>query len=375
MTTSTPVTPISQTARPVRWLGAPATYGLALPAAQPSASQLYAPRGVFMNDDVFITVDSGNHRVLIWHNPLPESHSSADVVLGQADFVSEGPKLLHLPTGVVVFDGMLFIADAWHHRILIWDSLPEVNNQPPDRVLGQADVNGTEPNRGANVTATSFYWPYGLGYVHGRFYVTDTQNRRVLYWHGLPDTDQPPDGILGQEDFETMLENRGGIIGPKSFRWPHAVAGDDTTLFIADAGNHRVLGWSPIPNGDVDANIVLGQQDFITGQEWPYGPQNASALRFPYAISQDGSKLAIADTANNRVVIHNTLPTTGIYKPADMVVGQPDFTANGENHWKAVTDETLCWPYGIHLHNNYLAIADSGNNRVMVWELGTDSSK
>jgi hypothetical protein len=38
---------------------------LALPAAQPSASQLYAPRGVFMNDEVFIAVDSGNHRVLI----------------------------------------------------------------------------------------------------------------------------------------------------------------------------------------------------------------------------------------------------------------------------------------------------------------------
>jgi len=59
----------------------------------------------------------------------------------------------------------------------------------------------------------------------------------------------------------------------------------------------------------------------------------------------------------------------GCGSPATVVLGQPDFGANGENHWNAVTAETLCWPYGICLHGSTLAIADSGNNRVMLWDL------
>ena len=39
---------------PLTWLGAYSPGGLALPAAQPTASQLYAPRGVYLDDDVLI---------------------------------------------------------------------------------------------------------------------------------------------------------------------------------------------------------------------------------------------------------------------------------------------------------------------------------
>jgi len=49
------------------------------------------------------------------------------------------------------------------------------------------------------------------------------------------------------------------------------------------------------------------------------------------------------------------------------VIGQEDFDAAGENRWKAVADDTLCWPYGLWMHDGRLAIADSGNNRVMLW--------
>ena len=34
-----------------------------------------------------------------------------------------------------------------------------------------------------------------------------------------------------------------------------------------------------------------------------------------------------------------------------------------------VTDRSLCWPYGVHVHGGKLAVADSGNNRVMLWSL------
>jgi len=52
------------------------------------------------------------------------------------------------------------------------------------------------------------------------------------------------------------------------------------------------------------------------------------------------------------------------------VIGQSDFDAAGENRWRAVTRETFCWPYGPHLHRGRLAVADSSNNRVMIWDCG-----
>lgn len=50
------------------------------------------------------------------------------------------------------------------------------------------------------------------------------------------------------------------------------------------------------------------------------------------------------------------------------MLGQPGFGPNGENHWTGVTRDSLCWPYGISLSGGRIAIADSGNNRVVLWE-------
>jgi hypothetical protein len=51
------------------------------------------------------------------------------------------------------------------------------------------------------------------------------------------------------------------------------------------------------------------------------------------------------------------------------VLGQRDFDGAGENRWDAIRDDTMCWPYGLHLRGDRLAVADSGNNRVVVWDL------
>jgi hypothetical protein len=90
---------------------------------------------------------------------------------------------------------------------------------------------------------------------------------------------------------------------------------------------------------------VFPLPDFLSAGEFPYQPQTASALRFPYAIDIDppdvGGTMVVADTANNRVLVWVGVPVTGGV-PADRVLGQPDFGTDGEN---------------------------SGNNRVMLWEL------
>lgn len=367
---------------PTLRLGADSPFGLALPSGTPTASQLYAPRGVWVGDDVLVAADSGNHRILIWHGVPDRDGAPADVVLGQPDFTSEGAAAggrsvargLHLPTAVAVVDGHLVVADAWHHRVLVWESVPERSDTAPSVVIGQATADGCEPNRGGAADARSLYWPYGVGMAGGWFWIADTGNRRVLGWPTLPLDGEPPTVVLGQPDASSHDENRGGPVGPDSFRWPHAIAGDAQTLYIADAGNHRVVGWSPIPTADAPATLCLGQRDFMANEELPHRKQEAHRLRFPYGVSASEARLVVADTANNRVLLWNGLPRAGVQRPADAVLGQPDFDAAGENRWTAVAPDSLCWPYGLSLHGSRLAIADSGNNRIVVWSLATDAS-
>ncbi len=81
----------SHEARPKVWLGAKSPGGLALPDAQPTPTQMYAPRGVWIDRERLIVCDSGNHRVLIWNEIPKRDGTPADVVLGQKDFYTEGP--------------------------------------------------------------------------------------------------------------------------------------------------------------------------------------------------------------------------------------------------------------------------------------------
>ena len=363
--------------KPIRRVGAASPFGLALPSATPTAGQLYGPRGAWLDDARLVVADTGNHRVLIWHDLPASDGAEADVVLGQPDFTSEGQNAggrgpehgLAMPTGVLVHEGRLVVADSWNHRVLVWNRLPEAPGTRPDVVLGQDDLSGCLPQRGAACGPTALYWPYGIGVVDGWFWVTDTGNRRVVGWPGLPEPGQAPAVVLGQPDASANDENRGGAASAASFRWPHAVAGHGGAFFVADAGNHRVLGWHPRPEGDAPASSVLGQPSFAATEELPHRKQGAHRLRFPYAVASEADTLAVADTANNRVLLWDGLPGPSLQRPADHVIGQPDFDQAGENRWKQVADDTLCWPYGLWLHGDRLAVADSGNNRVVLWDI------
>ncbi len=364
-------------AKPLRWIGGESPFGLALPDASPTPSTMYAPRGVCLTEDALIVADTGNHRILIWHDPVPDDHADADVVLGQPDMTSEGPGLFFLPTGLAVIDGRLVVADAWHHRILVFDDVPTRSGATPSVVLGQdpaVGLDGVDEGCGP----ARLYWPFGIGVVGETFFVTDTGNRRVLGWSGgLPEPGQPADLLLGQPDFEARGENRDGPTRADSLRWPHAITSvsgsDGDVVLVADAGNHRVLGW----RGDLDerpADVVIGQPDFEVAFESPYRPQDATTYRFPYAIASTPSgALFVADTSNNRVGVIDAAAERFVEQPMgagfDRVLGQPDLSSNGENRWDRVEADSLCWPYGLSSCGDRLAVADSGNNRVVLWEV------
>lgn len=358
-----------------------APMGLVEPIA-PAAGVLFGPRGVALagaRGPLFVA-DTGHHRLLVWTDLPARDGAPANFVIGQPDFTSEGRNAhgpvgaatLNVPTGVAASDGVLAVADAWNHRVLIWRSYPTRSNQPADLVLGQGDFASAARNRGSDMpSAASLNWCYGVTIVDGALYVADTGNRRVLKWNRIPEASgTPADLVLGQRDFDTRDENGGRAPGAGGMRWPHGVAVDRGRLFVADAGNNRIMAWTtpPARNGEPCA-FVLGQSDMagVDHNRAAYYP-TAASLNMPYGIAVLGGCLAAADTANCRLVGYD-LDRLGMAAPANRLAGQATFEDKGENHrWGAQQRDSLCWPYGLSACANVAAIADSGNNRVLIWE-------
>ena len=53
---------------------------------------------------------------------------------------------------------------------------------------------------------------------------------------------------------------------------------------------------------------------------------------------------------------------------ATRLAGQPGFGDKGDNRWATTARDSLCWPYGVSACGPSVAVADSGNNRVLLWE-------
>jgi hypothetical protein len=364
---------------PRRILGSlPGAHGSVEPL-RPRADTLFGPRGVALGPDGTVAVcDTGHHRVLLWRTPPDRDAAPADLVIGQADFDSEGRNgrtgagdaTVNVPTGVALEHDRLVVADAWNHRVLLWHGVPERSNQPADVVLGQAGFADVLANRGETSTAADrLHWCYGVAVADGRLVVADTGNRRVLVWNEVPRrSGTPADLVLGQAAMDRRDENAGG--DGLGMRWPHAVCWTAGRLYVADAGHNRVLVWEGWPRRSEDPPaFVLGQGAFGTvehnrGRYWP----DATSLNMPYGLAATGDALVVADTANSRLL---AFPHEGLASgaAARALAGQDGFEAKGDNGWREVRRDSLCWPYGVAVRGRTAAVADSGNNRVLLWDV------
>jgi hypothetical protein len=96
-----------------------------------------------------------------------------------------------------------------------------------------------------------------------------------------------------------------------------------------------------------------------------YGFNNsggATKLNHPVSISANAGKLAVTDRFNNRVLIWNSIPSSNT--APDLVLGQPNFTTHNSGTGLNNMDfpgQVIITPDGKVL------VADSDNNRVLVW--------
>jgi uncharacterized protein (TIGR03437 family) len=156
-------------------------------------------------------------------------------------------------------------------------------------------------------------------------------------------------------------------------------------LFVADANrtglipvNNRVLEFPtqsfPGPLDTIRPFIArcavcLGQANVVLGQPdfvTTTYTTSQTGLRLPTAVATDGTVLAVADTGNNRVMIWKSIPTT-VDQPADIELGQPDFNSVLTGSQQVVDNKSLRSPQGVWIQNGKLFVADTQNHRVLIW--------
>ena len=367
---------------PFAILGADRIPPLVTCGVAPDEKTCFGPRGATLmkkNGPLWIC-DTGHHRLLGWEKMPINDRTPANWVIGQKDFNLEGrngkaevsASSVNVPTGICVCGDGMAVADAWNHRILIWKSLPEDNNVPADIVLGQADFISNEANHGKDhAAADSMHWPYGVFWKDGRLFVADSENRRVLIWNDMPtENGQSADVVLGQHNFSIRDENAGAEPSAMSMRWPHGIAIWQGRLCVSDAGNNRIMIWKNIPttNG-VNCDYVLGQNsvDLVDHNQSLYWPR-AYTLNMPYALAVVKDWLLVADTASSRLLgWHLDDLKTGA--DARALTGQLNFHDKGDNRWQPPNANSMCWPYGIQATDDVIVVSDSGNNRVSLWKV------
>ncbi len=216
-----------------------------------------------------------------------------------------------------------------------------------------------------------------------KFFANDRDNHRILIFNQLPTSNLAlPDVVVGQVNFTS-----GNVTTGKNSSNPSVVsqAGFDTSahvtvcangyMFVADSGNHRVLGYNKVPTSNgAFADFVIGQPDFSSKTANNSSlPLQSQRLNTPFAVHCLLGKLYILDRGNSRVLVYNTIPTNGspnLSAPAaDLVIGQPDLnTISLGSADYSISNSYLNTPYEISSYDGVFYIADGGNHRILVYK-------
>jgi DNA-binding beta-propeller fold protein YncE/predicted nucleotidyltransferase len=320
---------------------------------------------------LFVT-DYSSNRVLVYDldsaNVLVDR--SADHVIGQSNFTSTlasvSQSKLNVPTNVC-FDEVttkLYVADSTSDRIVVFDVTSITDGENAIHVLGHATFSdGTE-----GTAIDRLYNPHGIAIDKGtqRLFVSESSNHRVTVFDVSTITDgESAINVLGQSDFTTSTNGR----TQNTFNAPREIDFDPVSnrLFVTDYNNDRVMIFDValVTDGENAIN-VLGQSNFTAGG----AALTQARMEEPYGLvyDQNTQRLFVGQVAQHRVLIFDVAVVTDGENAAN-VLGQGTFTTKVS----ATTDSGLSTPRGLSLDaaSNRLCVADSFNNRVLVFDVST----
>ena len=218
-----------------------------------------------------------------------------------------------------------------------------VTGQAARALIGQVSFTAGDPNSSNSTIGAAS----GIAYAADRLFIADDNrigaapaNNRILIFGNLSGTLPAPTAALQYNSVCPVCVGTASVVlgqpdfttnttnlnaSPSDLRQPTAVASDGVHLVVADTNHNRVMIWNKIPTANnTPADVVVGQPDFVTLNP-PPGTPTATTLRGPEGVWIQNGRLYIADTQNNRILIYNTIPTKN-GAAADVVLGQPNFT-------------------------------------------------
>ncbi len=281
-------------------------------------SLLFNHPGGIASDGVHLALaDRNNNRVLIW-NTLPKENTEPDLVLGQPNFTTNTPgnakHQMNWPIAVAMDGTHLVVADAYNHRILIWNTFPKETGEPADVILERKE----DPGR--------IEWPWAVWTNGTTLIVTNTMRSEVLIWNTFPKANEEPDIILKNNDFGT----------------PRSIGSNGKYLIISDHNAKKqgegTFFWTTFPKSNEDAYDFFmsspTMQDQMSDRTIPV--QNHGVVLFGPQVTSDGMLLTIG---NGGLLGWKTLPSSE-QAPAQRLGGGYDFGAgaSGDGSGIAVTE-------------------------------------
>lgn len=301
------------------------------PNSGASASGLANPRDVAVDSsgNTLAVADQINDRVLLYNLSSLADGMNASNVIGQSNFTgytaATSQSRLRFPRYVMFSSSTnrLFVSDSGNHRILLFNTGSITNGMNASDLIGHYGS--------ASATTTVSYTKRGIN---------NTPHERSL-------TSEPiqPEGVSN-----VLIDNV------------------YHRAFVTNVYSGRILVYNLDANDnpvDLTADYVLGTTDFT-------GTASGSAGRFinPHQTAFDASTnlLYVTDSGQNRVLVFDVSTITN-GEGAIYVLGQPDFTTTGT----ATTQAGMNYPEGIEIDTaaKRLFVADSGNNRVLVFDVTT----
>src|SRR3989344_3804853 len=365
-----------------------ATFGSSTAATTQSGLSLPVELAYDSGNKRLYVTDYTNNRIIAFNVDPATIANGANAVdaLGQLDgsdnpvyttanaqnTVAPNNKGLKTPTDIA-FDSThhrLFVADYGNSRVLVYNLDADNNliDRAADYVLGQPDFNTSTTTITQSGGGSSVSVAYDA--TNNRLFVPEYSGNRVLVFDVSTITNgMNASYVLGQPNFtsSTASTTASGLSGEVAPLYD----GTHGRLFIADAGNNRVLVYnvtSTITNG-MAASYVLGQTSFTSS----VSARTQSGLSDPTSLAYDSASdlLYVGQYTNGRVSVFDVSSITN-GENAIAVIGASSFTTSGA----ATTQGGTNRPYGLALDatRHRLYVVNYNSNRVTIYDLPTITS-
>ncbi len=333
------------------------------------------------NQRLFVAQNTAN-RVTVYDVAAISDGEAATGVLGQADFVTATAAVtqagMSAPFDVALSGSttmFLLVSQGTANRVTIYDVTTVTNGESAVKVLGQANFTGTT----AATTQAGMNAPRGIAYdsVGKKLYVSQTTGNRITVYNfadGVTDGENAV-SVLGQSNFTgtAAATAQSGLNAPTGAYIDRANA----RLYVPQSGASRVSIFDVASITDGEAAVdALGQYDDSLSDPQPVytkGTANNGPHKMGYSsplgltVDSTNHRLFVADTSNNRVLVYN-LDADNV--PLDMI---PDNVLGRVNYYSnalATTQSGLNAPTGLAFDSarNQLFVSDMTNSRIVVFD-------